>query len=87
MIKPVLKTVATVVIATLLSTAAFAQDDAAQKTSATFEAMDKNGDQQISKSEAAADKSVSDNFASMDSNGDGYLSKSEFMAKSQSDQT
>jgi len=72
--------------AALLSTAAIAGEDDIPKASAasTFEALDKNADQQISKTEAAADKAVSDKFASMDTNGDGYVSKSEFLAKTKS---
>lgn len=70
----------TVVSATLLSAAAMAGGDK-QHTAATFESLDKNADQQISKTEAAADKHVNDWFAAADTNGDGYLSKSEFAAK------
>ena len=73
--------------ATLLSVTATAGDDKAKKdttmksTAATFESLDKNADSQISKTEAAGDKMLSDSFASADSNGDGYLSKSEYMAR------
>lgn len=76
-----MKAFITVVSATLLSAAAMAGDDMSKTTAATFESLDKNADQQISKTEAAADKHVSDWFAAADTNGDGYLSKSEFMAK------
>ncbi|HEY6644753.1 hypothetical protein [Povalibacter sp.] len=79
-----MKTLITVVSATLLSVAAMAGDEMTKTTAATFEALDKNADQQISKTEAAAEKSVSDGFASADMNGDGYLSKSEFMAHGKS---
>jgi hypothetical protein len=79
------KTLVAVVGATLLSAAAIAGDDTSKHTAATFDSMDKNADQQISKTEASADKTLSDSFASMDTNGDGYLSKSEFMAKSHKD--
>jgi hypothetical protein len=73
--------------ATLLSVTAIAGDDKAKKdttmksTAATFESLDKNADSQISKTEAAGDKMLSDSFASADTNGDGYLSKSEYMAR------
>nr|WP_298718851.1 hypothetical protein [uncultured Steroidobacter sp.] len=76
--------------AALLSVTAFAGDnkdkkDPAMKSSAmTFESLDKNGDAQLSKTEAAADRSLADSFASADTNGDGYLSKTEFMARSKS---
>jgi Ca2+-binding EF-hand superfamily protein len=73
--------------AAVLSVAAMAGDDkyktdtTMKSTAATFESLDKNADSQISKTEAAADKMLSDSFASADTNGDGYLSKSEFSAK------
>jgi hypothetical protein len=73
--------------ATLLSVTAMAGDDKAKKdttmksTAATFESLDKNADSQISKTEAAGDKWLSDSFAAADTNGDGYLSKSEYMAR------
>lgn len=73
-----MKSLITVVSATLLSAAAFAGGD---KTVATFDALDKNADQQVSKTEAAADKHVSEWFSKADTNGDGYLSKSEFLSK------
>ena len=47
----------------------------------TFEALDKNGDQQISRTEAQVDKKLAENFAHMDTNRDGYVSKSEFAAR------
>lgn len=57
-------------------------DPGMQATVATFEALDRNADSQISKTEATTDGKLSDNFASLDTNGDGYLSKAEFMARS-----
>ncbi len=66
--------------AALLSTAALA-DDPKSSTTATFESLDKNADQQISRTEAAADKMVADRFSSLDTNGDGYVSKSEYLMK------
>jgi hypothetical protein len=76
------------IAATLLAFAAQAGDnkdkshDTGMKSSATFDALDKNADSQISKTEASADSKLSDNFAALDTNGDGYLSKAEFMARS-----
>jgi hypothetical protein len=75
--------------ATLLSVTAMAGDkdkpkDAMKTTAATFESLDKNADAQLSKTEAAADKMLSDSFASIDTNGDGYLSKSEYAARTKS---
>jgi len=76
------------IAATLLAFAAQAGDnkdrshDKGMQTTATFDALDKNADSQISKTEASADNKLSDGFAALDTNGDGYLSKAEFMAKS-----
>lgn len=58
-----------------------ATEDKNLSTAAAFESLDKNADQQISKTEAATDKSLADSFASADANGDGYLNKSEFVAR------
>ncbi|MET0986486.1 MAG: EF-hand domain-containing protein [Steroidobacteraceae bacterium] len=63
----------------LFSTALMAGD---QQHATTFESLDKNADQQISKSEAQGDKMLSDSFASADANGDGYLNKTEFKSAS-----
>jgi Ca2+-binding EF-hand superfamily protein len=46
-----------------------------------FKALDRNKDQQISRSEASGKGSVSKRFDGIDSNGDGYLSKREFEAR------
>jgi hypothetical protein len=77
------------VAATLLSVTAFAGDKehkehSMKSTAVTFDSLDKNGDAQLSKTEAAADKTLADSFASADSNGDGYLSKTEFAARTKS---
>ncbi len=75
-----MKALITVVTATLLSAAAMAGDG--DKTQAvTFDSLDKNADQQISKTEAAGDKMLTDHFAALDTNGDGYLSKAEYAAR------
>ena len=76
-----MKTLLTVITATLLSAAAMAGDTSSKSTTAaTFDALDKNADQQISRTEAAGDKMLSDSFAAIDTNGDGYISKSEYAA-------
>jgi hypothetical protein len=79
-----MKKLITVFAASLLSAVAMAGGDGATKAAATFDSLDKNADQQISKTEAAADKMVADHFASLDTNGDGYVSKAEFAARSRS---
>jgi Ca2+-binding EF-hand superfamily protein len=76
--------------ASLLSVAAIAQDKpsksepAMKSAQATFESLDKNADQQISKTEAAADKALASAFTALDTNGDGYVSKSEYAARTKS---
>ena len=74
--------------ATLLTVTAYAGDEKAHKdmksTTMTFDSLDKNGDAQISKTEASADKSLADSFAKADTNGDGFLSKSEYTARTKS---
>lgn len=67
----------TLLAAGLFSTALMAGD---QQHTSTFESLDKNSDQQISKSEAQSDKKLADGFASADANGDGYLNKTEWKA-------
>lgn len=72
--------------ASVLSLGAFAGgqehvEDKMKSSAAAFDSLDRNRDGQLSKSEAAADKSLADRFASLDTNGDGYLSKSEFAAR------
>jgi hypothetical protein len=72
------------IAATLLAFAAQAGDTKDKthdmKSTATFDALDKNADSQLSKTEASADSKLSDNFAALDTNGDGYLSKAEYLA-------
>ena len=76
-----MKILIAIATAALLSTAALAGDDSKSHAAATFESLDKNADQQISRTEAAADKMVADRFSSLDTNGDGYVSKSEYLMK------
>lgn len=78
-----MKALITIVTATLLSAAAMAGDKDTT-TAATFDSLDKNADQQISRTEAAGEKMLSDSFASIDTNGDGYVSKSEYAARTKS---
>lgn len=85
-----MKALITIIAATLLSAAAMAGDETPKgnmpknTTAATFDSLDKNADQQISRTEAAGEKMLSDSFASIDTNGDGYISKSEYAARSKS---
>lgn len=78
------------IAAALLSVTAFAgdkekkQEHSMKSSAATFDSLDKNGDAQLSKTEAAADKTLADSFASADTNGDGFLSKTEFAARTKS---
>ena len=76
--------------ATVFAVTAYAGDDKEHKdhqmksSAMTFDSLDKNGDAQISKTEATADKMLSESFAKADTNGDGYLSKSEYTARTKS---
>jgi hypothetical protein len=79
------------IAATLLAFAAQAGDDKdkmhgeeGMKSTATFDALDKNADSQLSQTEASADSKLSASFTTLDTNGDGYLSKAEFKARSKS---
>lgn len=71
--------------ASLLATWTAAADDLPVRSTAdvdvVFEALDRNKDQKISRSEASVKGSVSRRFDGIDSNGDGYLSKQEFAAR------
>jgi Ca2+-binding EF-hand superfamily protein len=50
-------------------------------TPASFAELDKNADNQISKTEAGVDRKLSDVFAYVDTNGDGFISRSEYLAQ------
>jgi Ca2+-binding EF-hand superfamily protein len=54
------------------------------KAIATFEALDKNHDRQISRTEAGMDRKLSNGFAFLDVNGDGFLSPDEYAARTKS---
>jgi Ca2+-binding EF-hand superfamily protein len=60
--------------------AAAADDKDKPSTSATFESLDRNSDQQLSQSEASADEKVSSRFAALDTDRDGFLTKREYGA-------
>jgi hypothetical protein len=60
--------------------------DAEAKTAVmgSFEALDKNRDERISRTEAGMDKRLSNTFATADTDGDGYVNKAEYAARPQS---
>lgn len=81
--------IAAAVGAALLASAAVAGDGSQITPTTTvgvaaFEALDRNGDQQISRTEAAGEKSLSDSFATVDANGDGYVTQAEYIARNKS---
>jgi hypothetical protein len=77
-----MKTLLTAVGAVLLSTTAVAGDAASKATVAiTFETLDKNADRQISRTEAAGEKALSESFASVDADGNGYVTQDEYAAR------
>jgi hypothetical protein len=47
----------------------------------TFESLDRNGDHQISRTEAGVDRHLADDFAYVDTDGDGYISPAEYAAR------
>jgi hypothetical protein len=77
-----MKILLTAVGAVLLSTTAMAGDVASKATATiTFEALDRNADRQISRTEAAGEKALSESFASVDADGDGYVTRDEYAAR------
>ncbi len=46
-----------------------------------FEALDRNDDHQISRTEAGVDRHLADDFAYIDTDGDGYISPAEYAAR------
>lgn len=52
-------------------------------TAATFTTLDRNADNQLSKTEAGTDRKLSDAFAYVDTNGDGFISRDEYLALNQ----
>jgi hypothetical protein len=79
-----MKILTTLTATMLLSSLAMAQGDPAKTEApaptakATFEALDRNSDQRLSKTEAAADDTVSSQFAALDANADGYVNRGEY---------
>ena len=59
-----------------------AQARAVQQPS--FESLDRNGDHQISRTEAGVDRHLSEDFAYIDTDGDGYISPAEYAARTRS---
>jgi hypothetical protein len=49
-----------------------------------FESLDRNGDHQISRTEAGVDKHLLEDFAYIDTDGDGYISPAEYAARNRS---
>jgi len=77
-----MKMLTTLTATMLLSTLAMAQenppedqDEPIEVVKVTFEALDRNSDQRVSKTEAAADDNVSSQFAALDANSDGYINR------------
>ena len=69
--------------ATLLVTAGVSANDSGKAKVAaagSFAALDRNGDDRISRSEAGFDRVLSQTFAEIDTDGDGFVSAAEFAA-------
>lgn len=79
--------ISTTLAVALLSSAAMAQSEgpaqdqdlATGNVQTTFESLDRNKDQRLSKTEASADDGLSSQFAALDANADGYINKGEYM--------
>lgn len=77
----------TIILATatlFVATNAFSVDDkpkTREEVEQVFASLDRDGDKQISRSEARREASLRERFAAVDASGDGYLSKSEFRAR------
>lgn len=57
------------------------KDDKPMKSAqAQFESLDRNRDQQLSKTEVKANSSIAAEFTTVDANTDGYISKPEYVA-------
>jgi Ca2+-binding EF-hand superfamily protein len=57
-----------------------AEDKPVSSAEETFKALDKDGDQRLSKTEAASDKSLARTFAYLDADGNGFLTLREYTA-------
>lgn len=66
--------------ACLLASAGVFAEDTKDKVAAAavFAALDRNGDNRISRSEAGFDSRLSETFAHLDTDGDGFVSTAEF---------
>jgi hypothetical protein len=56
------------------------QDQSTSSAEETFKSLDKDGDQRLSKTEAASDKSLARTFAYLDADGNGFLTLREYTA-------
>ena len=81
----IIKTCATWLLAAAPLLHAAAREDipirSTEDVKVVFDALDRNNDSKISRSEATVKGSVSKRFDGIDSDGDGYLSRREFAAR------
>jgi Ca2+-binding EF-hand superfamily protein len=62
--------------------AAADQDTPPAGADAMFKSLDRDGDQRLSRSEVAQDKTLVEDFAALDADGDGYLTTREYASRS-----
>lgn len=79
------KALTSVFAATILAVgvaAAADQNTPAAGADAMFKSLDRDGDQRLSKSEVAQDKTLLEDFAALDADSDGYLTTHEYASHS-----
>jgi hypothetical protein len=85
-----MKILTTLAAATLLSSLAMAEGDPAKteeltspSAHATFDSLDRDSDQRLSKAEASVDDGFSSQFAKLDTDADGFVNKGEYLRAAQ----
>jgi hypothetical protein len=77
--------VAVLAVSIAAASTAFASGEPAERrfSDSPFDALDRNADHRLSRSEAGFDRTLSRTFAQIDSNGDGYITPIEYVLAEQ----